>query len=351
MKITTTGEFLAVLPHQLGHQLEDCVVVAMVRDKVLGPVARTDLPCERDAPALAAQFLASLLRVEPELALIVGYETVPGASRTVRHRLHAGLRRAGVGIIDHVVVRDDSWWGACCRPSPRSLDGLVPGHLTGHALPDPSRVAAVAELVVNGSAPLASRDEVSALVAEDRAASAGVREALDRLDGACADTVDPVPDLWARVLAPEGTRGERFEATDDEVARMLHSLRDKQWRDALVACMSAVMFPLDLVDDASSMLLAAAAPAGPVRSATWSRAVLQRLLSLTRRVPDGCAQDAAAICTVTACVAWGIGNGSTAGDAVDRALWVRPGYTLAEYLGRLIEFQVRPRRQWSDVAA
>lgn len=351
VKISTTGEMLAVLPHQLGHQLDRCVVIAMVRDRSLGPVARTDLPRERDVAEASGQLLASLLRVEPELALIVGYEDVPGESRSLRHALHEGLTGAGVGILDHVVVRDGSWWGACCRPSARSLDGLARDHVDGHALPDPATVPAVAELISTGSAPLRSREEVSALSAEDPGASPGVGDALARLTETGVDPVDRVPGLWARVLAPEASRGETFGVGDDEVALMLHSLRDKAWRDALIAWMSAVMFPLDLVDDASSMLLAEAAPAGPVRSASWSRAVLQRLLAVARRVPDACPQDAAAICTVAACVAWGLGNGSTAGDAVTRALRVDPGYTLAGYLGRIIEFQVRPTRQWSDLAA
>jgi hypothetical protein len=351
VKISTTGEMLAVLPYQLGHQLDRCVVIGTVRGKALGPVARTDLPSERESVVAGEQLLASLLRVEPELALLVGYESVPGESRSLRHALHVGLTDAGVGIIDHVVVRDGRWWGGCCRPSPRSLDGLVPGHVDGHPLVDSSSVAAVAELIATGSAPLSSREEVSALVAEDAAASPGVGAALARLTDEGVGGPDRVPDLWARVLAPEGTRGETLEASDDEVALMLHSLRDKPWRDALIAWMSAVMFPLDLVDDASSMLLAEAAPAGPVRTRPWSRVVLQRLLALTRRVPDACSHDAAAICTVAACVAWGLGTGSTAGDAVTRALRVSPGYPLAGYLGRLIEFQVRPRRQWADVAA
>ena len=355
VKISSTGEMLAVLPHQLGHQLDRCVVVAMLRGRTLGPVARTDLPGERDVAGVADQLLESLLRVGPEAALLVGYESLPGESRSLRHRLHEGLTRAGVGVIDHVVVRDGSWWGACCRPSPRSLDGLLADHAEGHDLPDSSTVAAVAELIATGSAPLGSRDDVSALVAEDPGASAGVGDALGRLDADAGrvggDGPGRVADLWARVLAPEAVRGDVFAATDEEVALMLRSLRDKPWRDALIAWMSAVMFPLDLVDDASSMLLASSAPAGPVRSAAWSRAVLQRLLTVARRVPDDRPHDAAAICTVAACVAWGLGTGSIAGDAVTRALRVDPGYTLAGYLGRIIEFQVRPRRQWSDVAA
>ena len=187
LKITTTDELLAVLPHQLGHRLDDCIVIALVRDRVLGPVARTDLPRERDTDACADQLLASLLRVEPELALVVGFESVPGQSRSLRRALHEGLTGAGVGIIDHVVVREGRWWGACCRPCAGSLDGLVAQHADGHAVPDDASVPAVAELIATGSAPLASRDQVSALVAEDPTSSAGVGEALHLLDG-----VDPV---------------------------------------------------------------------------------------------------------------------------------------------------------------
>lgn len=351
--ISTTGELLAVLPHQLGHQLDRCVVIAMVRGKALGPVARTDLPDERDVPPAADRLLESLLRVEPELALLVGYEAVPGESRSLRRRLHDGLRRAGVGIIDDVVVREDVWWGACCRPSPRALDGLRADHVDGHAVPDSAAVPAVAELIATGSAPLPSRDEVGALVTEDPSASGAVDEALVRLEREGGSDLLPgrVPHLWARVLAPEGTRGDCFSATDDEVARLIASLRDKQWRDALIGWMSAVMFPLDLVDDASAMLLAATVPSGPVSSAPWSRVVLQRLLAVARRVPDARPHDAAAICSVAGCVAWGLGTESIAGDAVTRALRVDPDHTLAGYLDRIIEFQVRPRRQWSDVAA
>ena len=72
---------------------------------------------------------------------------------------------------------------------------------------------------------------------------------------------------------------------------------------------------------------------------------------MTIRVPDAWPSEAAALCTVAGCVAWGVGNGSTSGDAVERALRVHPGYTLAGYLARMVEHQLRPRHRWAEVAA
>lgn len=384
VKISTTEELLAVLPHQVGHRLHDSVAILMVTDKIVGPVARTDIPDEREVKEAAATVLASLLRVEPQLAMLVGYESVPGESHSLMRALHQGLKRAGVGIIDHVIVRDGRWWGACCRPS-GSLSGVFAEHLTGHPMADDASVPAVAEFIARGSAPLSDRHAVGALVAEDARVSRGVGEALDQQWDRVVSQVDPegvleldpddvedqgladevaeararaatwsegvdrVPHVWARVLAPEGERGDTFEASDAEVALAVRSLVNKAWRDSLIAWMSPVMFPLDQVDDGSGALLAAHAHHGPATTAEQSESVLRRLQALARRVPDMWSHEAAAICTVTACVAWGVGNGSSAGDAVSRALRLEPGYTLATYLGRMVEYQLRPRHQWSDV--
>jgi len=386
VKISTTDELLAVLPHQLGYRLQDCVAILMVTNRVVGPVARTDLPDERDVEAVATNVLESLIRVGPDLAMLVGHESVPGASRSLMHALHHGLLAAGVQLIDHVVVREGRWWGWCCRPGD-SLDGLRRDHLDGHPMADDASVPAVAEFIARGSAPLSGREALSDLVAEDPCASRGVGDALEDLWEEVVSRVDPegvlefapdaadglgltdevaeararaadwigcvdrVPHLWARVLAPEGDRGDTFEVSDADVALMTRSLVNKAWRDALIAWMSPVMFPLDQVDDASRVLLERHVEAGPATTSERSQTVLRRLLRLGTRVPDEWSHEVAAICTVSACVAWGIGNGSTAGDAVTRALRVEPGYTLARYLGRMVEFQMRPRHTWSDLAA
>lgn len=372
VKISTTEELLAVLPHQLGHRPEQCVAIVMLTDRIVGPVARVDIPPETHVRATAEHLLASLIRVGPTAALLVGYDSVPGESRSLLRALHAGLLGEGIGIIDHVVVRGGRWWGWCCRPADE-LDGLLPEHVEGHPLPDEATVPAVAELIARGSAPLASRDELGALVGEDLALSEGVGDALaDLWEAFCGEvdaeheeeteavraraarqlaSVDRAPALWGQVLAPVGERGDTFVASDDDVARLGHSLVDKQWRDSLVAWMSPVMFPLDLVDDASRALLVEHAPAGPATTSEQSAVVLRRLLHLARRTPDEFSLETAAVCTVAACVAWGVGNGSTAGDALARALAVEPDYRLAVYLAQMVEHQLRPRQGWTEVAA
>ena len=148
--------------------------------------------------------------------------------------MHKGMVAAGIGIIDHVVVRGGRWWGWCCRPADE-LDGLLPAHVDGHPLPDEATVPAVAEFIARGSAPLASRDALAALVCEDVALSEGVGDALDDLWEQLCDEVDPepeprpegepededervrarvtewlatadrAPDLWGRVLAQVGS--------------------------------------------------------------------------------------------------------------------------------------------------
>ena len=185
VKITTTGELLAVLPHQLGHQLDRCVVIAMVRGKALGPVARTDLPDERDvrrrrrpAPREPA---AGGARARAPRRLRVG---AGGVALAAPPLCTTGLRRAGVGIIDHVVVRDGSWWGACCRPSPRSLDGLrAEPRRRPRRCPTPRPCPPSPSSSPPAAPRCASRDEVERPRRRGPGRRArGVGEALDRLE-------------------------------------------------------------------------------------------------------------------------------------------------------------------------
>lgn len=66
---------------------------------------------------------------------------------------------------------------------------------------------AVAEFIARGSAPLASRDEVSALVAEDPALSRGVGDVLADLWEQFCDEVDPEGVVPAGVHDDEGCDG------------------------------------------------------------------------------------------------------------------------------------------------
>ena len=69
--------------------------------------------------------------------------------------------------------------------------------------------------------------------------------------------------------------------------------------------------------------------------------LLQRLLALCRSVPDECPDEAAAVCTVAAHVAWVGGDGAIARAGVERALRLAPDYHLAQLLQRLIDLGLR----------
>ena len=69
--------------------------------------------------------------------------------------------------------------------------------------------------------------------------------------------------------------------------------------------------------------------------------LLHRLLALCRSVPDECAVEAAAVCTVAAHVAWIGGDGAIARVAVDRAVRLVPDYRLARLLERLVDLGLR----------
>ncbi len=69
--------------------------------------------------------------------------------------------------------------------------------------------------------------------------------------------------------------------------------------------------------------------------------LLHRLLALCRSVPDECAVEAAAVCTVAAHVAWIGGDGAIARVAVERAVRLVPDYRLARLLERLVDLGLR----------
>ena len=72
--------------------------------------------------------------------------------------------------------------------------------------------------------------------------------------------------------------------------------------------------------------------------------LLHRLLALAGRCPTSARDEAAAVCTVAAHVAWVGGDGAIARAAVDRAVRLAPGYRLAGLLER-------PRRDRAAPAA
>ncbi len=163
-------------------------------------------------------------------------------------------------------------------------------------------------------------------------------------------------------------------------------LADIPWRDGLIAWLVPSVLPTDKVDRAVLALLGSALPTwggmgpGPAEhpglrvardgdsaapegtervddpgtpdggAIRWADGdplsverddLLHRLLALCRSVPDECPEEAAAVCTVAAHVAWVGGDGAIARAAVERALRLAPDYRLAQLLARLVEIGLR----------
>lgn len=352
------GDVVAILPYQLGYHPHDSVVVVSLRGRLVGLVARADLPPAEHADTAAAWLVGPLLRDGATSVIVIGYEDVADASIPVLLAVCAQLERAGVDVVDMAVVRDGR------RYSPRCPDPCCPPE--GVPLPEPADVPGVLEYVAMGRSPLASRDAVEQVVAPDPVASRGVGDAVASRAGmprrrrrrrrsAAA---------WSTVLrrgggdAGSGRSGARSygarlrsgpPVAPGVIADLVLGLHDIAWRDGLIAWLAPGILSVQELDERVVELLWASLP-------TWggmgfddeddgTRAgrddLLQRLLALCRSVPDDCPSEAAALCTVASHVAWVSGDGAVARAAVERALRLDPGYRLAGLLAGLIDRGVR----------
>ena len=353
------GDVLAVLPYQLGYHPRNSIVVISLRGRLVGLVARTDLPTEDDAATAVDPLVGPLVRDGATSVLVVGYEDEPDASQPALVALVEQVEAKGIDVVDVVVVRDGR------RYSPICSDPCCPPE--GTPLADPADVPGVAEFVARGRSPLTSRDAVETLVAPDPSAGEGVREAVAARSGMPLRRRRAAA-AWRILLRHrepgEGERrgGGSIVASPAVLADALSGLADIAWRDGLVAWLAPGLLPLEVLDRSVVALMSTELPTwagmGPARRAAARRGpseggasgarhdqdrheLLQRLLALCRCVPDDCRDEAAALCTVTAHVAWEAGDGAVARAAVDRALRLAPGYRLARLLEKVVEAGVR----------
>ncbi|MDF3045624.1 MAG: hypothetical protein K0R30_1852 [Ornithinibacter sp.] len=352
------GDVLAVLPYQLGYHPRDSIIAISLRGRRVGLVVRTDLPLEGEVEATVTLLVEPLVRDGATSVLVVGYEDEPDASSPALVALVEQVERKGIDVVDVVVVRDGRRYSPICSDPCCPPDGI--------ALPDPADVPGVAEFVARGRSPLVSRDAVEALVAPDPSACKAVGEALLARAGMPGRRGRSAA-AWRVLLRRERTKpGDRGAGGPPQpsapvVADAVLGLADIAWRDGLVAWLAPGVLPAGLLDSSVLTLLRRELPtwAGmglPHRPRRGRRLrgaepydddgverqeLLQRLLALCRSVPDEHPDEAAALCTVTAHVAWESGDGAVARAAVDRARRLAPGYRLAQLLERLVEHGVR----------
>lgn len=318
-RATNPAELAVLVPYILGFHPERSLVVLALEGKRLGLTQRMDLVPEEHARDVVRQMIGHVARSGAGKIAVVAFEREPGESDPMRAELMRLVRSRVIRCATSVVVRDGRWFDP---------DGLVPrSRPGGEALPEPSRVPAVAVLVGEGRMPLPSRESLRDVVESGTSEVAeDVAAALDAID--TEETgVDPSPvRAWRTVLAPGG-------ADDPEaVAEALVALRDVSWRDALLAALCPGWMPDGLLaDEPTAAASAAVAGLDP-------ELALERLSTLVHATPRG---EAAPVLTVLAQVAWSRGDGALASIALEEALAIEPGYRLADLLDRLVSSGVR----------
>ena len=336
--ITLRGpdEVIAVLPYQLGYHPRDSIVVVALDDRLVGMVARVDLPPDEHVHEVADALLPPLVREGVRGVVVITYEDVEGDGVPATLAVVEALEREGIGVVDVAVVRDGR------RYSPVCTDGCCPSE--GEPLLDPSTVPAVAELVARGRAPLAGREDVARIV--DPSPSAEDLTAVLDLRASRRPGRRRWATAWKEVLAAGRTEPLRPQAVADAAL----SLADIAWRDGLVAWLSPGVLAMRKVDDEVLRHLQTSVPrwfasrGGPPVRTTDAPDLADRLVELCRQVPDARPAEAVAVCTVAAHVAWAEGDGAVARAALDRAERLDPDYRLADLLRQLVDHGVRLRR-------
>lgn len=328
--LSGVGDVVAALPFLLGFEVADSVVVAAVKGSGrLGVVARGDLPGPGDPAGFVAEMAGSLVlpvvREGAAGALVVGVESVEGASAAVAAAVGRALAASGVPVAESVVVRGGRWWSASCRcgdPVCCPAEGTAVGVS-----------AAAAEFVGLGVAPLAGRGRL----AEQLAPTGRAVEV-----GATCDRLGRVPVAaglagWGQVLASAPDAVHRLPA--EVLAAAAGVLADLEVRDVLVAWLTPGTLPLKLFSPA--LLEAVQQVPVPWRSrgqGDGSRQAQHAVAALCANLPDA---HAAPALTVLASLAWWRGDGAAARVALDRARTAAPGYPLADLLTRLVDLGIR----------
>lgn len=363
------ADVIGLLPYQLGYHPHDAVVAVSVSDRRLGMIARVDLPAEEHRDEAAAHLVEPLDREGAEGVVLIGYETVAGASVPMLDALDRACSTAGIEVMDVITVCDDHWRSLrcaqpCCDPP-------------GRPVADATTIPAVSEYVGLGVAPLPDRAALERLLATDPDTTE-VASALARLRaswpdatgttgaGGGPDRVDDVGMGGRSVPPDEGARRRRVRSawrrlcdlgdgavtvedlSTDDVAVLADSLDDVAWRDAVVARLCPGTLSLDELPPGTARAVVTAIATRPWceggderARAVAGRRLLTRLAATARRVPT---QAAPPFLTVYANLAWWCGDGSMARVALDRALEIDPDYRLAQLLGRLVELAIRPSR-------
>lgn len=310
---------VAAVPHLLGFQPMDSIVIVWIREDRITLTQRVDLPAPESA--LDAESLVALAcHAVSDAAVVVIFGADPTAANGLRVDLVESIRRRlaarEITCLDALHVSGGRWWSylceePCCPPQGRQIDEDIAREVA-------SRLA--------GAIEPSRQDVVRTLEADESAAirmATRVNRVVRKLDA-------------------------RFARATNASASL------QQWRDEQIASFQPVFRGEAAVEGAGAGLLVSLHDIRVRDSLLWNlahcpdpREVVASLSPLLRAAPTGFI---APIATCTAIAAWLCGDGVRAGAAVQRALADDACYSLAQLVDRSI-LSGLPPASWRDVMA
>ncbi|MGH3718494.1 MAG: DUF4192 domain-containing protein [Pseudonocardiaceae bacterium] len=321
IRLSDPSELIAAVPHLLGFHPHDSVVLLALHGRKLGLTLRADLVDKDQAPLLAEQLLAPIARQRPTgVALVViGDDCAPDGDpphRALVDALDDVLTGAGLPVV-HAV-----WTAQTVRGAPwRCYDDP----LCAGTVADPTASPLAAATVAAGAVTFGSREEMTALVAEEDPAALRRRATLLN----AADAEHPMSArLVDRRLARlkelhRAAAGGDLALSDSTVAEVASALCDHRVRDACLPWCSG--------------------PGAAGAERLW--------LALVRATPAPERAEPAALLALTAYVR---GDGALASIALDAALQACPQHSLSGLLRAALESGLPPellRSVAADAAA
>ncbi|MDO5741303.1 MAG: DUF4192 family protein, partial [Ornithinimicrobium sp.] len=210
-------------------------------------------------------------------------------------------------------------------------------------LPEAADVPLVADLVLQGCSPVATRDELVGRIRDrDEDASDATRLALEllRLDPSRCDVVEALGEFgrWVAHGGPELSARAR--------ACLCLTLQDRTLRDVVLSRWVPDPFAADqsLLDD-EGVAVWEVIPPLPAALGPRETPSVHRLLHLAARVPQ---EFTPPLLTLAAFLAWHSGDGSVANEAIELTLQRDPTYRLALLLNEVLLRGIPP---WAMSAA
>lgn len=312
LKVHGFGEFIAYLPYHLGYRPRDAVVTVGWRGGEVGLCAHIEGAADADFEQSLPALRNGLLATRPEWVALIVY--ADSGRPPILAPIAAAVRRTGLPIGHLALVEGDQWWAekCACAGCPR-----IPT-----PVPAARGLAAVAQRVLEGAAPLARRADLAEVISRfappDAVWSGRVSRARATVAAALA--------AWLR-----GTPAPATPGAAPQLVIAVRALHDKRWRDAVLCLLAPQEYPALAELQPWLAALRPALDAG----GSWpgQQAVQWTLITSLEQIPE---LHQPPVLTLIAASAWAHGGGAVSTIAVTRALQIDPGYRLAQLIGELV---------------